>query len=689
MDVIEQKLNENIEQVKQISRKGLTDQALSVMDQLIGALPQYAGRLFREKAEIEYEEKREREALLDYVRAFEETGEAALLSSILEKFGGSDEAARLNLYRRNREAVKKYRYAFGDLPENPGRKVLWKDEACVVAYDEGEGRFETIGLLLPVEEEQRTTSVLMSNIVFMETISRVKRDVVQDNAAIPIYLYFDVGYSDVFFQLEPVSRLLEDKRLVFFFGKGDVRRFFSYEGSILPVRIYGDREGELNEVIAEITYEREKRKNAFKEQAEAYYEAHGEEVLLHIKEENPRVLFLTTQYSRPMCYHFVNLSRAMEAIGLETMVSIEEEPIYAPSALTYAKAFAEYKPDVIVICNHFRWEVPSFVPENLVVLTWIQDPIDGVMHPSTCAKLGSRDVLMNFILSYRRLLDNFPGKRMIKAPVPGNEEIYRPYQLTEADRDAYGADICFVCNQSDVEGQIRGAVMGLSDPWVQDVIVNVYHAYDRDAHEGRFLYSESEFADYIGEHIGGKENIHPHLLEVLSTDMFIWLNQRVLRSTLVDWIIEAGYTDIKLWGDEWLQIPRFSKYACGRAENGKVLSKILQASKIVMGNNSLTTAAARVWETLLSGGFYLSNDIPAEKDWCDLRKIIREEDVVFFHDRRDMVEKIGYYLSHDKERERMAEVGRKAALENMTFRRLAKRVVAEMPAILEEQGAKA
>ena len=117
----------------------------------------------------------------------------------------------------------------------------------------------------------------------------------------------------------------------------------------------------------------------------------------------------------------------------------------------------------------------------------------------------------------------------------------------------------------------------------------------------------------------------------------------------------------------------------GSAENGETLSKIYQASKIVVGNNIVTTAAARAWETMLSGGFYISNYIPEEEDAVDIRKIIEVgKDVVMFYNREDLIEKLHYYLEHDEERKKMAERGRKAALDKMTYDVLMKRVLEEV-----------
>ena len=166
--------------------------------------------------------------------------------------------------------------------------------------------------------------------------------------------------------------------------------------------------------------------------------------------------------------------------------------------------------------------------------------------------------------------------------------------------------------------------------------------------------------------------------------MYMWLNQRLFRQCLVDWIIDAGFTNIKLWGNGWQSEPRYAKYAMGPAENGETLSKIYQASKVVVGNNIMTTAAARAWESMLSGAFYLSNVIPEGADWCDIHKIMPEGTVEYFHNREELIEKLHFYLEHDDERKRMAELGRQEALKRMTFEALMKRVLDVLPEYLDD-----
>jgi spore maturation protein CgeB len=130
-----------------------------------------------------------------------------------------------------------------------------------------------------------------------------------------------------------------------------------------------------------------------------------------------------------------------------------------------------------------------------------------------------------------------------------------------------------------------------------------------------------------------------------------------------------------LWGNGWSKHEKYKRYAMGIAENGEQLSKIYQCSKINVGNNIYTTSASRAWESMLSGGFYMSNYIPEENDASDIRKILKENEFVIFYDKDDFLLKVKYYLENEDKRLEMIEIERKCALERMTFEELMKKTI--------------
>lgn len=295
---------------------------------------------------------------------------------------------------------------------------------------------------------------------------------------------------------------------------------------------------------------------------------------------------------------------------------------------------------------------------------------------------------MNHYITWKKFEEiGYDKKHLIDAPIPANSSIYKLYDLTEAEYYMYGCDICFVCHASDADVHIQNISLSLPED-LREICTVIYRGYKEYVYEtGNFFYRKDDFKKFVE---GTLKQVYfislsTDLLEYISKDMYMWFNQKVFRQVLVDWLIDTGFSNIKLWGKGWETSNKYKKYAMGVAENGETLSKIYQASKIVIGNNIMTTSAARAWEAMLSGAFYLSNYIPPEDDAVDIRKIVKiDEEVIMFYNKSDFLQKVEYYLSNEEERQKMREIGHKVALERMTFDGLAKKILKEIPERLEQ-----
>lgn len=106
---------------------------------------------------------------------------------------------------------------------------------------------------------------------------------------------------------------------------------------------------------------------------------------------------------------------------------------------------------------------------------------------------------------------------------------------------------------------------------------------------------------------------------------------------------------------------------------GKPLSTVYARSKINL-NISLKGIEGgtpqRVMEIMGAGGFVLTN-------YCaETGELFREdEEIVMFRTPEELVEKVKYYLTHDKEREQIAIRGYKKVLESYTYEKKLKRLM--------------
>ena len=671
---------------------GYIDEAISLYTKLLDAFPNSAEMLLTEKAKMEFRNMRDKEALLDFIHAYAIDKNEELYDLILEAYLRPNKEQLEKQYQENLQLLRKYPFYKNDFDsDQPDVYILWMDEEviCMVNVQ------EKIFAILPFsgyekrEPEERifmlVNQLWLSDILYCKEIMKQTEPLL--DREIPYYLVYDRSYWMLFAQITDINELLTERRAVFLIGEQSLCAYFEDAYAMHPHIVkYCGVSRNYESLMNQILEHKEGLVKTYQTENEEYYQEHGEEIVQNILSGKPRILFITSRFTTVLQYHTRDCQQAAEKIGCKTKLLMEPDGIHRMEELAYIKCIREFKPDIIFCIDHFRFE--NGAPSNLVWVTWAQDPMPHIMDKKTSEKLEPRDFLLNHYITWKKFKDvGYDEKYIIEAPVPANSLIYKSYQLSEEEKERYSCDICFVCHYSDVEKHIENVVSNYPEE-LQEMIQAVYYGYQNFVYQtGQIFYEEDVFESYIKGALQQHFNFmgSSGFLKSLSNDMYLWFNQAVYRQALADWLIDAGYKNIKLWGKDWLRNEKYKQYAMGIAENGETLSKIYQASKIVVGNNIGTTGAARVWESMLSGAFYMSNYIPPEEDAVDIRKILKvNEELVMFYDKTDFLNKVEYYLTHEKERQKMIEIGRKVALKKMTFECLMEKVVKEIPTRIME-----
>ncbi len=691
-------IEDSLEQIRQLCKKGYIDKALPILDNLAQICPGSANELLYERAVLETESGRLKEALIDFIKCYNNTASEQVLAVILS-FSESNVERFTERAKRNRELLKEYPYVFGNVPSDCCTKILWRDESVLIYFDTCEKTFFQYFYSPEKPENILDESILLIDEFSGENIYQYicasKQKYKINDLTIPVYLYFQDNGLDAFLQCVELETLLQPRKLVLISGMEALEDLFKRDSIRFPDSVKGndnDYKKYIMDYFINLNREREAYYRELVVENIKYYKENVDSIINRIKSKTPRVLFVTSRFTTALQYHAQGCEEALKRMGHEAMLLREQTGIESITTYEIVKTVKEFKPDVVFLLDHFRFEHGPCFPPSIVCVTWIQDPLDNIMDPSTINKLFPEDVLMTHLYS-KEIMDLYGSKHLIDAPIPSDDSKYKPYDMSEEEIAKYSCDVCMVCHASDLDGFVVRLIENVKTkigPQAGDVMIPFIDNYIENGHRGRFFYSTEEIEEFVSDYMKdkGEEYNDPKLLDYIVEEIHLWLNQALLRQVLADWLIEAGYENIKLWGNGWLKNPKYAKYAMGPAENGEVLSKINQASKIVLGNNILTSAAARAWETMLSGGFYLSNYIPPEVDWVDIRKIIKEgEDFIMFHDKKDFLDKVDFYLTHEEERQEMIRRGREAALKKMTYKSLMQKMLDEIPGILEEQGA--
>lgn len=691
-------LGRYLDKILEFEEQGYLKEALELSEKLQETFSENEEALeliFLERGKLEFRAQADREALLDFIYAYEVLGNEEIYQLIMEAYFVPNQENFKTNYQNNRKLLKGYpHYRIRQDIEEPQIFPLWQDDEQLIYVDAEKREFRLCVRNRHEITSKPDTEILLVNEMWMDEIiaaeKACRKSLTLLDLDISFYMAYDEEYWMLFCQLYELSELIEKKRCVFLVDEWGCRKWFGESQTLMPQIVkYNGYEKKYEDILKSIVEIRKTAHEKNVSEIQRYYSGAKEEIRKRIREKKPRILFETCRFTTILQYHARDCREAAKSLGCETELLIEKDGIHAISEIEMCKVLADFKPDMIFCIDHFRFEWSDLIPKEIIYVTWTQDPMPLVMDKKSPEKLGDNDFILNHFITWNEFFDiGYDRSRMMDAPIPANSNIYKPYVLTEEEKQAYACDICFVCHASDVDGYILKEQSKYPKE-LQEILCAIYKGYQSYVYEtGNLFYSKEVFAEYIKGACMQYYNItlKEEILQSIAADMYLWFNQRVFRQALVDWILDAGYTNIKLWGNGWSDNEKYREYAMGPAENGETLSKIYQASKIVIGNNVQTTAAARAWESMLSGAFYMSNYIPPQADVTDIRKIINvDEDVVMFRTREDLIQKIHYYLEHEDQRQEMIERGRKAALEKMTFESLMERTLRTIGKRLEEQ----
>ncbi len=591
----------------------------------------------------------------------------------------------IELFEKNKlENLKKldnFKFINFDFLKQSEEVIYFSDENTYI-YSVQNDSFEIIN-----RKANNLENYKVENLILLAEILNVGyiKDILNLNAAANtigirrdlVYSYFSLKYFNIFIQLEDMSEIISEYPIYqLVVGYENLLTFFNYDMRAIPTSVLFFDNIETNEFLKNnlrndltaIKERREKEAYSLIQELDDYYKNNREQIRENIKNKKPKIIFISSIRTTAVQYSTRDLYLACIKMGIEAKFCIENDLTEYMSVNYVFKQMLELKPDIILHINYNKKDTYGSYFENLFHVNYAQDPTDWLFSEQYKNSLEKNEYIATIYCDYYRFTEiDYPKDRLIDVTLCANDDVYKPYDLTEEEKEKYSTDICVLGHNHDLK---KFLALNKAHELYNTIGEILYkHVYNT----GKFVITNEDIEQLL------KIYKLEDMKELFESPIVINFMPIIYKRVMVDWIIDAGYTNIKLWGNNWDSNEKYKPYAMGVAKNGDVLSKIYNCSKINMGNNTFLSAPFRAFETILSKGFYLTNIVDEKYDASSLGKILNfGEDVSVFRNKEEMLANIEFYLNNEDKRQELIEKSYEKVKKYGTSDYMIKKIIKEL-----------
>ncbi len=357
--------------------------------------------------------------------------------------------------------------------------------------------------------------------------------------------------------------------------------------------------------LVELVQDRDAGVEFCREANQLYYQALNDTQLGdHIagrSDRRPRLLVPSCSWSTVIQYSIRDTCRAFQQAGWDTLV------VDGPAMVTsyhLIQSIYEFKPDLFLYIDHLRQELSDLVPDELLVVSWVQDAMPAINNPeaariwNAAAEKRNRDLIVGYVTQLPEF--GYLENRLYPLGMIVDPEQFKLRELSDAQRKRFECDVCFASNcglptDQLVKERLRGlfAEHGLSETQLMEFHDRLWTLY----RSGETVTSYPQLVEVL------QLNLDP-LSETVQL-LFWRLNDIIYRHVVIEWLDDYAqeHPDFRLhlYGRDWEQHPRFAKYACGILAHGEELSAAFQSARFCLHLNAGEGTHQRLDEIIASG----------------------------------------------------------------------------------------
>lgn len=360
------------------------------------------------------------------------------------------------------------------------------------------------------------------------------------------------------------------------------------------------------------------------------------EVARGLRSDRPlRVMGITSRYTTFLQHSMRDWLDAFSRLGHETHLVIERADHEVMNNVVYTQAVADFRPDLVVIIDHYRAELAA-IPATIPCVMWVQDQLPNICSAKGGAAQADRDYCLGFGRLQLSRKFGYPADRYMPATVPVNESRFTPAPLTDEERSQYACDVSFVTHASTPADVLVKAEMKKIGGDAQRLIGDVFERLRAIYADGNSLTQPILLRRLIETSLlDTKTSVDAPSLAYLMDFFQQKVNNALFRHQSIEWLVEMD-VNLRLYGNGWESHPTLARYARGPANNQTQLSAICRASKINLQATPHGAVHQRLFEGLAAGGFFLIRQCPGDLiervyrklyEWCMQHNVRSNEQI--------------------------------------------------------------
>jgi len=318
-----------------------------------------------------------------------------------------------------------------------------------------------------------------------------------------------------------------------------------------------------------------------------------------------RVLGLTSRYTTFLQYSMRDWLAGFEALGHEARIVMEPSDYGTTTNLTYAEACLDFRPDVILLIDHYRAE-SNGLPPGPPCIMYVQDRMPSIFNDRAGSLQGPHDFCVGFGRVHLSRKHGYPADRFLAAPVGINPDRFAAREPIADELARFACDVSYVSHASVPAERLVEEQCLHADAAAQRFLWDMFDRMRAHYAADLRMLGDVALRRMIARSTAATDaSIEPEAMPGITEFLMQRVNSALVRHQTLEWVAALDI-DLRLYGRGWEAHPTLGRFARGVADNQTELGAIYRSSRINLQVTPFGCVHQRMLDGLTAGGFFLA-----------------------------------------------------------------------------------